>query len=272
MLVTAVWRCTWGRGREGAMAPAPLSARFQPLPPLPTIKLCPSGAGSRVGGLVHALSPCGSLQGPLLWGWEFLLLPPQHPRAFSIRGLRLYFPLRWSPGLCSLLCSPPFVPVYLWVNVGPQGATHCSACPVLCHSESSPLGLSVRECGDTGSASGQTACPVGHTLRQSQSRCSNTSPLCPVPISALPTGLDVCFFFIYLVSDFLAIRFSVSSGCARRRSVSTYAAILVLLNFYFLILFTFFIHPLNFPPICWPSICSLYLFVSVLIKHCLKKL
>ena len=49
-----------------------------------------------------------------------------------------------------------------------------------------------------------------------------------VPVSTPPTGLDVCFFFIYLVLDFLAIRFSVSSGCAKRRSVSTYAAILVL--------------------------------------------
>ena len=27
----------------------------------------------------------------------------------------------------------------------------------------------------------------------------------PVPVSAPPTGLDVCFFFIYLVSDFLAV-------------------------------------------------------------------
>ena len=50
----------------------------------------------------------------------------------------------------------------------------------------------------------------------------------PVPVSAPPTGLDECLFFIYLVSDFLAIRFSVSSGCTRRHSVSTYAAILVL--------------------------------------------
>ena len=49
-----------------------------------------------------------------------------------------------------------------------------------------------------------------------------------VPISDPPTGLDVCFFLIYSVSDFLAVQFSVSSGCARRRSVSTYAAILVL--------------------------------------------
>ena len=50
----------------------------------------------------------------------------------------------------------------------------------------------------------------------------------PVPVSARPTGLDQCLFFISLVSDFLAVGFSVSSGCARRRSVSTYAAILVL--------------------------------------------
>ena len=50
----------------------------------------------------------------------------------------------------------------------------------------------------------------------------------PVPVSAPPTGLDECLFFISLVLDFLAIRFSVSSGCARRRSVSTYAATLVL--------------------------------------------
>ena len=50
----------------------------------------------------------------------------------------------------------------------------------------------------------------------------------PVPVSAPPTGLDECLFFISVVSDPLAVRFSVSSGCARRRRVSTYAAILVL--------------------------------------------
>ena len=50
----------------------------------------------------------------------------------------------------------------------------------------------------------------------------------PVPVSAPPTGLDECLFFISLVSDFLAVRFSVNSGCARRRSVFTYTAILVL--------------------------------------------
>ena len=52
----------------------------------------------------------------------------------------------------------------------------------------------------------------------------------PVPVSAPPTGLDECLFFISLVSDPPAVGFSVSSGCVRRRSVSTYAAILVLLD------------------------------------------
>ena len=55
-----------------------------------------------------------------------------------------------------------------------------------------------------------------------------------VPVSAPPTGLDECLFFIYLVSDFLAVPFSVSSGCARRHSVSTYTSILVLLSHPFL--------------------------------------
>ena len=43
------------------MAPAALSARFQSLPLLPTIKLGPSGADSHVSGLMHTLGPCGSL-------------------------------------------------------------------------------------------------------------------------------------------------------------------------------------------------------------------
>ena len=97
--------------------------------------------------------------------------------------------------MSSLLRSPPFVPVYLRVNVGPQGATRCSACPVLRHSESGPLSLSMCECRATGSASGQTACPVHPTLRQSQSRHGNVSPLhprCPSP-PLLPVWMNVSF-------------------------------------------------------------------------------
>ena len=129
--------------------------------------------------------------------------------------------MRWSPGSRHLSC---FI-----CECGASGyATRHTACPVLCHSESGPLGLSVLDCRAAGSASGRTACPVRPTLCQARSRHGHSSPLCPRPISTPPTGLNVCFFFIYLVSDFLAVRFSVSSGCVRRRSVSTYAAILVL--------------------------------------------
>ena len=53
-------------------------------------------------------------------------------------------------------------------------------------------------------------------------------------VYAPPTGLDECLFCIFLVLDPLAVRFSVSSGCVRRRSVSTYATILVLPPFSFL--------------------------------------
>ena len=74
---------------------------------------------------------------------------------------------------------PAVCPVCLCANVGPRGATRRSACPVLCHSESGPLGLSVSECGVAGSASGQTACPVCPTLRQSRSRHGQASPLRP---------------------------------------------------------------------------------------------
>ena len=42
------------------------------------------------------------------------------------------------------------------------------------------LSVYLRECGATGSASGQTACPVPPTLRQSRSRHSNAGPLRPV--------------------------------------------------------------------------------------------
>ena len=63
---------------------------------------------------------------------------------------------------------------------GAMGSATChNACPILCHSESGPLGLSVGYCRAAGSASGQTACAVCPTLRQSWSCHGNTSPLRP---------------------------------------------------------------------------------------------
>ena len=117
-------------------------------------------------------------------------MPPQPPRAFSIRGLRLYF--------------PELEPWVVWsaLNVGPQGllVVGLPGLPALFVPHSASLGPTMA------------------------TRVLST----PVPVSAPPTSLDECLFFISLVSDFLAVRYSVSSGCARRHSVSTYAAILVL--------------------------------------------
>ena len=120
------------------MALAPLSAGFQSLLPLPTMKLDPLGSASPVGGFVYILGPCGSLQLPLLWGWEFLLLTPQTSRVFSIRGLRLYFPslepwVAW-PALLPHHSSR-FIYAQMW---GPGytsnhlvGSASCSlACPI----------------------------------------------------------------------------------------------------------------------------------------------
>ena len=145
-LVAALWCCMWGRGREEVMAPVPLSTGFQPLPLLPTIKLGPSGANSWLGGLVHTPGPHGSPEWPLLWGWGSPPPLPQPPRAFSIRGLRLYFPCAGALGW-AICFAPAVCPVYLCANVWPQGATLRSACPVVLHSQSGPLGLSARMWG-----------------------------------------------------------------------------------------------------------------------------
>ena len=86
------------------MSLAPLSASFQSLPQLPTIKLGPSGADFRVDGLVYILAPCWSLQGTLLWRWEFLSLTGVFSQVWGFIS-----PL-WNPelrGLSRSLVVPP---------------------------------------------------------------------------------------------------------------------------------------------------------------------
>ena len=82
---------------------------------------------------------------------------------------------------------------------------------VVCFAPRSLSGLSVRECGATGSAIGQTAYPVRPTLRQSRSHHSNASPLrpsCPSP-PLLPVWMNVYFLFPWcrasLPFDFLSV-------------------------------------------------------------------
>ena len=106
------------------MALAPLSAGFQSLPLLPTIRLGPSAADSRVGRPVHALGP---LWVSSMTSFVRLGVSPavaSTPMGVSTQKFEALFPLRWSPGLRSPL-GPPSV----------------------------PPGLSMHECGATGSAS-----------------------------------------------------------------------------------------------------------------------
>ena len=88
---------------------------------------------------------------------------------------------------------------------GAAGCYRCSACPVLCHSESGPLGLSVRECRAAGSASGQTACPIHPTLHQSRSHHSHASPLRP-GARLRPSYRSECMFLFYLLGVGLPCR------------------------------------------------------------------
>ena len=127
--------------------------------------------------------------------------------------------------MCGLLRSLPFVQ-FICARMWGHGVLPATLSPA--------LSVYLRECVAAGSASALTACAICPTLRQSRSTTATRVLSTPVPISTPPTSLDQGLFFISLVSDPLAIRFSVSSGCARRRGVSTYAAILVLGCFCFL--------------------------------------
>ena len=129
------------------MAPAPLSAGFQSLPPLPTIKLGPSGADSRVGGLVHALwvslttspvrlgvSPAAASTPMGVFNQRFEALFP-HAGALGYvvcfaphRSSRFICARMWGCGVLPAALRAPFsatlslaLLVYLCANVGPQG-------------------------------------------------------------------------------------------------------------------------------------------------------
>ena len=102
-------------------------------------------------------------------------LPPQPPGAPSIRGLMLYF-LKLGPWVARSASLPAVRP-----------------------------GLSVHECGATGSASGQTACPVCPTLCQSRSRHGHASPLHP-SARLRPSYRSGCMFVFYLLGVGLPCR------------------------------------------------------------------
>ena len=129
-----------------------------------------------------------------------------------------------------LLRSPPLALVYPCANVGPQGLLPTTL-PAPFSTTLSPT-LSVYLCAHVG----PLGLPVDRLPALFVPHSASLGPAMATrvlssraAISAPPNGLDECLFFISLVSGFLAIGFSVSSVCARRHSVSTYAAISVLL-------------------------------------------
>ena len=149
--------------------------------------------------------------------------------------------------MCHLLHSPAIPPGLPMCQCGAVGSarsrTACPMCSIIRQvSGSGPPGLSMRECGAVGSASSCTACPVHSTVCQvfgsSHVAASPVHPGCPSP-PLLPVWINVSSSSPWLL-DFRVVRFSVSSGCflflnccclsfgcVKRRSVSTYASILV---------------------------------------------
>ena len=131
-----------GGVREGTVWLATLSARLQSLPLLPTSKLGPSGADSRVGGLVYDLGPCGSpTNTPVRLGVS--PAAASTPMCFQ-SGLRLYFPALelWVARSVSLpSCSSRFICTRMWDRLLHQlpPLVSSSRCP-------SPPLLQVDEC------------------------------------------------------------------------------------------------------------------------------
>ena len=148
----------------------------------------------------------------------------------QIRPLWCWFPCGWA---CAhsrpLWVSPTTSPMRLGVSPAAAptptgafnqrfealfpraGALGCRVCLAPHHLSDLSVRLSVHECGAAGSPSGQTACPVGGTLRQSWSHQGNASPLrpsCQSP-SLLPVWMYVYFLFPWcrtaLLLDFLSV-------------------------------------------------------------------
>ena len=121
-LVAGLWCCMCGRGQEGAMALAPLSDGFQSLSLPPVIKLGPSGADSRVGGWACAHSKplwVSPMNSPVRLGVS--PAASSTPTGVFTQRFEALFSCAGALGCVVCFASPPFLPVYLCMNVGLQG-------------------------------------------------------------------------------------------------------------------------------------------------------
>ena len=108
--VAMLWCCMWGRGLRGNSDACSTLCQFSVTSPTSHSQIGPFWCWFLVSGFVYVLGPCGSLQLTLLWGWEFLLLPPQPLQVFSVRSFEALFPQCWNPGLHGLSCYPVVPP------------------------------------------------------------------------------------------------------------------------------------------------------------------
>ena len=169
------------------MVLAPLSAVFQSLSLLPTIKLGPSGADSLVGGWACARSRplwVSPMNSPVRLGVS--PAAASTPMGVFHQRFEVLFSQAGALGCTVCFAPPPFLPVYLCATVGPQDLL-AAAWPVPFHNL------------------------PPYWVRQSPP-CHESSPP-RLPVSAPPTSLDECFFFISLVVGLPYYSLSVSSSC-----------------------------------------------------------
>ena len=114
------------------MVLAPLSAGLQSLPLLPTIKLGPSGADYRVGGLAFTCSRplwVSPMNSPV----RLRVSPAATSTPTGVFNQRFEALFPGAEALCweACLTPPKFLQVYVCMNVGPQGLL--VTLPVLLH-------------------------------------------------------------------------------------------------------------------------------------------
>ena len=103
------------------MVPAPLSARFYSLPPLPTIKLGTSSADSQVGGWACARSRPLWVS-PMNSSVRLGVSPAAASTPMGVFNQRFeaLFPRTGALSFAVCFAPPQFLRVYLCANVGPR--------------------------------------------------------------------------------------------------------------------------------------------------------
>ena len=171
------------------------------------MKLGPSLADSWMGGFLYILGPCGSLQWTVLWGWEFLQLPPHPNVCFQSEALRLYFPILVPWVAWSILLPMWSPPNYLHVNMGPSSAQAAASWGPPTAALPAPF-LQWQLCPE----SSPPGCPPPPLPPISNNVSSLTL------VVRLPYSLIFCQFSCFVCVKFVIVFFF---GCLRRNSVST---------------------------------------------------